>query len=235
MPVRRRNGQWHYRFWVNGKEYTGPTHLAAIERNRNAATRIEADARRLVLQGREELLRLEIRPFDDAAKQLLKWTEGEYREHPASAKRIKTSVASLLEFFGSTAVTAITPGRIEDYKSWRRRVHEIREITLRHDLHALSTFFQYAEKHNWARDNPLRRFEIPSDAEAVRMHVLTVAEEKKYFDAARRYPNLFDLGRDHAAGLSPLRSCLKHENKPWTSRAASFVLCTARRRQPGAH
>lgn len=195
MPVRRRNGQWHYRFWVNGREYTGPTHLAATERNRTAATRIEADARRLVLQGKEKLLKLEIRPFDDAARQFLTWAVGEYRDHPASAHRIKTSFASLREFFGSTAVTSITPGRIEDYKSWRRTAHEIREVTLRHDLHALSTFFRYAEKHNWARDKPLRRVQIPSDADAVRMHVLTAAEEKVYFNAAQRYPNLFDLGR----------------------------------------
>jgi integrase len=180
---------------VNGKEYTGPTYLAATERNRTGATRIEADARRLVLQGKEETLKLEIRPFDDAARQFLKWAEGEYREHPASAQRLRTSFASLREFFGSTAVTRITPGRIEDYKSWRRRTHEIREVTLRHDLHALSTFFHYAEKHNWSRENPVRRVEIPSDAEAVRMHVLTAAEEKIYFEAARRYPNLSDLGR----------------------------------------
>ena len=173
MPIRQRSGEWHYRFWVNRKEYTGSTHLAATERNRTAATRVEADARRLVLQGKEQSLKLEIVPFEDAAKRYLMWVDGEYREHPASAKRIRTSFASLREFFGVAAVTTITVGRIEDYKAWRRKTHQIREITLRHDLHALSSFFRYAEKHNWTRDNPVRRVEIPSDADAVRIHVLT--------------------------------------------------------------
>lgn len=50
-------------------------------------------------------------------------------------------------------------------------------------------------KHEWARANPVRDVTIPSDAEAVRMHVLTRAEEMSYFQAARRYPNLYDLGR----------------------------------------
>ena len=195
MPIRQRNGEWHYRFWVNGKEYTGPTHLAATERNKTGATRIEADARRLVLQGKEHALKIEVKPFDDAVTQFLSWARGEYRDHPASAERLKTSFTSLREFFGSVAVTTITVGKIEDYKSWRRTVHEVREVTIRHDLHALSSFFRYAEKHNWTRENPVKRVEIPSDADAVRMHVLTPAEEALYFGAARVCPNLFDLGR----------------------------------------
>lgn len=195
MPIRQRNGEWHYRFWVNGKEYTGSTHLAATERNKTAATRIEVDARNLVLQGKQQSLKVEVKPFEDAARQFLAWAAGEYCQHPASAKRLQTSFASLREFFRSSAVTTITVGRIEDYKSWRRVTHQVREITIRHDLHALSTFFRYAEKHNWTRDNPVRKVEIPSDADAVRMHVLTPAEEDLYCEAARRYPNLLDLSR----------------------------------------
>jgi site-specific recombinase XerD len=75
----------------------------------------------------------------------------------------------------------MTEGQIDDYKSWRRTEHEVREITLRHDLHALSVFYKYAIKHNWARENPVRKVEIPSDADAVRMHILTSAEETLYF------------------------------------------------------
>lgn len=86
--------------------------------------------RRLVLQGKEQLLKLQIVPFEDAARNFLNWADTEYREHPASGKRIRTSFASLLEYFGKAAVTTITVGRIEDYKAWRRRVHQIREITL---------------------------------------------------------------------------------------------------------
>lgn len=41
----------------------------------------------------------------------------------------------------------------------------------------------------------MRRVEVPSDADSVRMHVLTKAEEKIYCESAGRYPNLFDLAR----------------------------------------
>jgi hypothetical protein len=39
------------------------------------------------------------------------------------------------------------------------------------------SFFPYAVKQHWTRENPLRSVEIPSDKEAVRMHIrLGVAE-----------------------------------------------------------
>jgi integrase len=89
----------------------------------------------------------------------------------------------------------IDEGRIEDYKAWRFNEHDVRGITVRHDLHALSTFFQYGVKQHWTRDNPIANVEIPSDAEAVRIHVLTDAEEKLYFAHAAKHPDLYDLGR----------------------------------------
>ena len=89
----------------------------------------------------------------------------------------------------------IDEGRIEAYKTWRMNEHGVRDITVRHDLHALSTFFQHAIKQHWTRDNPIRRVEIPSDADAVRMHVLTSQEEKQYFGLASKHRDLYDLGR----------------------------------------
>jgi integrase len=59
----------------------------------------------------------------------------------------------------------------------------------------LSVFFNYAIKLRWTRDNPVRRVEIPSDAEAVRIHVLSVEEEKHYFLLAAKHRDLHDLGR----------------------------------------
>jgi len=37
--------------------------------------------------------------------------------------------------------------------------------------------------------------DIPSDADAERMHILTAAEEEEYFRRAARFPNLYDVGR----------------------------------------
>jgi integrase len=185
MPIRSREGNWHYRFQVDGHEYTGNTGLAATERNKSAALREEAKARELVVGGRSQELKLEVRPFNEAAKQFLAWADGEYREHPASAKRLHTSFASLVEFFKKRPVSSITPGLVEDYKGWRRSAHEVKEVTLRHDLHALSPFFDYAKKHNWTRLNPVEEVEIPSDADAVRIHALSQQEEALYFAAAQ--------------------------------------------------
>jgi site-specific recombinase XerD len=74
----------------------------------------------------------------------------------------------------------IDEGRIEAYKTWRVNAHKVRDVTVRPDLHALSTLFEYAIKQRWIRDNPIPRVEIPSDAEAVRMHVLSAEEEKQH-------------------------------------------------------
>lgn len=50
--------------------------------------------------------------------------------------------------------------------------HDARDITIRHDLYALSKFFRYAIRHNWTFANPAEEIEIPSDAGAERIHVL---------------------------------------------------------------
>lgn len=193
MPLRERNGKWHYRFQFNGAVYSGDTGLAAIERLQNAAMRIEAEAFKLVQAGKADHLKLQVKPFNDAAEQFLTWARGEYRNHPASAERLAVSFASLTLFFGKLPVCALQqPGRIEDYKAWRRTEHKlpdgtvlrpVKEITLRHDLHALSKFFGYAMKHNWCKSNPVREVEIPSDADAVRMYVISPPEEMVYFNA----------------------------------------------------
>jgi integrase len=92
-------------------------------------------------------------------------------------------------------------------------------VSIRHDLHALSPFYRYAIKHTWARQNPVEEVEIPSDADAVRIHVLSPAEEMLYFEKClmlasrleyvredgkivkvpewhkRGYQDMYDLGR----------------------------------------
>jgi integrase len=196
MPLRSREGMWHYRFWLDGHEYTANTALAATERNKINAARVEAKARELVMTGRAHELKLQVKPFSEAAAEFLTWADGEYVEHPNSARRLRTSFVSLTDFFRKAPVSSILRGHVNDFKAWRRTEHEVREITIRHDLHALSKAFGYFVDHNWARENPVKGVEIPSDKDAVRMHVLAAAEEAIYFErAARRFPDLHDLGR----------------------------------------
>jgi len=196
LPLREANGKWHWRFQVDGLTYCGKTDLAATKRNRNAALRLEYEARQKVLAGQATSLKVKSMPFSEAAAKFIAWAESEYREHPATARRLKVSMASCKTFFGEQPVRSITAGHVEDYKAWRRTAHDVRDVTLRHDLHALSKFYGgYAIKQQWARVNPVRDVDIPSDKDATRIQVLTVAEETAYFAAAERYPNLYDLAR----------------------------------------
>jgi integrase len=139
---------------------------------------MEADARRLVMEGRSGELAIQPEPFTSAADQFCVWADGEYIEHPNSGKRIRGSMASAKTFFHKKPLSSMTAGDIEDYKAFRRTVHKVKEVTLRHDLHALSLLWQYGKKHNWCRGNLIDEVEIPSDGDATREFVLTEAEEK---------------------------------------------------------
>lgn len=183
MPIRTRSKRLEWRFEVDGHEYSKLTDLEDTPRNRIKAQRMEADARRLVMDGRGAELRLQVQPFSSAAEAFVVWARGEYSEHPNSAKRLAVSMTSLKLHFGKRPLNSITAGDLEDYKSLRRAVHKVREVTLRHDLHALSLLFQYGRKHNWCKANIVAEIEIPSDAEAIRMYVLTPECERAYLAA----------------------------------------------------
>ena len=85
MGLRKRGGKWAYRMWVQGRCYTDTSDLDATARNRNAAIREMEDHRRAIREGRGFERRIQIIRFTEAADLFLKWAEGEYREHPASA------------------------------------------------------------------------------------------------------------------------------------------------------
>jgi integrase len=117
----------------------------------------------------------------------------EYRAHPNSHRRIATSLTSAKAFFGNRPVSTISEAEVEAYKVWRINEHQVRDITVRHDLHALSTFFKYAIKQHWTRENPIVNVKIPSDEDAVRIHVITPQEELEYFARVAKNQNLYDL------------------------------------------
>lgn len=199
MALRNRGGRWHYRFKVDGKRYTGTTGLAATERNRTKAQQVEWDHRQALLEGRNPSRKIQVREFNAAADEFLEWAKTEYRKHSNSYQRIATSFSSAKEFFlkktPRKTVSQIDDGDLEDFKAWRVNKHKIREITLRHDLHALSIFFRYAIKKKWARENPVQNVTIPSDKDAVRIHVITADEERLYFLRAAKNQNLYDLAQ----------------------------------------
>ena len=203
MALRKKNRKWHWRFQVDGRIWSDSTHLEATKPNRPEAQRLETEAREFVMHGQNPKRRLVVRPFTEAADDFLNWAAMEHREHPNTHRRLVTSLVSLKAFFGGCPVGAVSEGGIEDFKT-RRRQNGIREVTLRHDLYALSKFFEYSTKQRWAARNPIRNVDIPSDAEAIRMHVLSDAEEKLYFQ--RAHGDLYDLGR-----LMLLQGCRPEE------------------------
>ena len=72
---------------------------------------------------------------------------------------------------------------MDDFKTWRRE-NLIKEVTIRHDLHALSQLMQYAERHRWVSENVVRKVQMPSDSESRNERILTGDEEDIYFRAA---------------------------------------------------
>ena len=87
-------------------------------------------------------------------------------------------------FYGRRPLSSISSaGDVEDYKACRRSTHKVREVTVRHDLHALSLLFQYGIRHQWCMVNPVRDVGVPSDKDAVRINVLSKAQELAYFTA----------------------------------------------------
>ncbi len=80
-------------------------------------------------------------------------------------------------------LSEIIGGDLDDFKEWRRE-NFVREVTIRHDLHAASQLFQYAQRKRWIEDNPVRDVKVPSDADSRSERVLTSAEEAIYFRTA---------------------------------------------------
>lgn len=191
MGLRPRGGKWHYRFVADGHEWTDSTGLAATERNRKAAESVEHQARIAIKQGNQESLTVRAVTFNEAADKFIEHCKALHRKKPKTWKRVQGSLSSLRAYFGSRSVSTLTAGDVTDYAAWRVTTHQVKDVTIRHDLHALSKFFRYAIKHNWTRENKVKAEDIPSDADAVRDHIFSAAEEAAYMHAA--HPILRDL------------------------------------------
>src|SRR2546428_10626200 len=103
MPLRNRGRIWHYRFKLDGKEYSGATDLVATKQNTTKAQDVEADHRRTLLEGRRPQ-RIVVREFTDAAGGILTWARKEQPGHPNSSRRVAGSVASAKQFSGHATV-----------------------------------------------------------------------------------------------------------------------------------
>lgn len=193
MGLRIKNEKWEYRFRIKGQSVRVSSGLAATERNRKRAEQMEAGHRQAILEGRWGIAPLTPRSFNDAVPEFLKFCDVEYSQHPDSAKRISVSMSSSKVFFREAIISMIGPADINRYKVWRLTDHRVKPVTVKHDLDNLSVFFRWAIEQSYARQNPVAAIKKPSDADAIRQHVVSDAEERRYFANARG--NLRDVAR----------------------------------------
>ncbi len=131
-------------------------------------------------------------PFSRATEAFLEWSKANRKEN--TAKRHRTSAASLVHFFRDQRINTIRPGHLENYKTWRVDC-QIKPVSIRHDLHAASQLFQFAQKQGWCESNPVKLVEMPSDRESRNDRILSVEEEQKYLAAAANNDSLYDFAR----------------------------------------
>lgn len=180
--MRAVNGHWYIRFRHDGVEYNAPTGLEATEQNRAKALKLEAQKRAAVEAGQS--IKIRSVPFSKAMEAFLDWAQGEYVKKSSFA-HIRSALSFAVVHFAGQPVSRITAGAIEAFKQIRR-ADGIKEVSLRHNLHALSLFFQYCKKQSWCSGNPVERVEMPSDAGAVRINPLSAAQEQLYVETCRR-------------------------------------------------
>ena len=146
---------------------------------------MEAEHREAVREGRLAIRRLIPMPFTSAAAEFLAHKKVEHAQTPGTWLRIRSSMASLREYFGDRPVSLISEGDVERYKVWRLGELKVKPVTCKHDLDSLSLFFRFGIKMDWARGNPVLNVQRPSDKDAVRIHVVSDPEERLYFGHAR--------------------------------------------------
>jgi integrase len=195
MGLRPMRGKWQYRFRLHGHNVCQTTDLEATEPNRPRAERLEKAHRDRILKGEAPPRRLRNRQFPEAVVEFLRHCQVQHQDHPNTFARVKTSMASLLEFFRGRSVASIRVPDLEAFKVWRLEM-KIKPVTLRNDLVNLSKFFRWAIRMEIAHRNPVEQVEKPSDKDAVRMRVISIREETLYFEQAElRSQDLADVAR----------------------------------------
>jgi integrase len=189
MPLRQKNGRWEYRFKIAGlPRVSNLTGLEATEPNKRKAERLERDHRDRILKGLQPPRKPKAIIFSAAADEFLKHCRVQHKDHENTAIRVKTSMASLLEMFRNRSVPSIGEPDVERYKVWRLtgegEIKAVQTVTLRHDLDNFSKFFNWSIKMGYATVNPVNGVERPSIEDAVRMYLLSDAEEFLYFELA---------------------------------------------------
>jgi integrase len=192
---KRHDGEyWAYRFQYEGSSYSETTDLRATQKSLPAAKRERDEHLQRVRLGQRPVAHHRIQ-FTEAIEKFIEWSMAEHRDHPATAKRQAVSLAAASRSFATLELGEITAGDVENFKQIRRK-SEIAEVTIRKDLLAVSQVFQYAIKHRWVKENPIKQVDLPSDRDSYNERIVLPGEEAAYFaEAARQNMALHDVGR----------------------------------------
>lgn len=192
MGLRNHRGKWQVRFQVGGVPVTHNTGLAAVPSNRNGALRIEAELRLAQRTGKRLIRPI---PFNEAVDAYLEWARQELKGSTWLAHRVSLAAWKIYveEQLGGRAVGEITPGDVENFKSWRRAA-AIAPNTLHNNLCVASKAWRWFLRQGWCVDNPIREVERPSKVNVRDFRVLTGEDEAAYLrEAERRSIALHDL------------------------------------------
>jgi integrase len=180
MAIRVKNGKLEYRFMLDGVAYSKVTDLVDTKQSRTKCQEMELEAKKKVKEGREGELKIQSIPFSKGADSFNEWCRGRYKIG-SSAKKRKSSMSVLCAYFKDKPISMVSVGQVEDFMTWRRNVHKVQEVTLQGDMITLSMYFDFAIRHNWCIVNRTKGIKKPSSKDAVRMNVLSEAQEQEWF------------------------------------------------------
>jgi integrase len=186
-----KNGKLYYQFQIHGETFSGTLDLDDTPDNRILAGNTLSEMRRDIKRGDVVPSKFSaFRRFDHAADEFNEWLPTRYNK-PSTVRSYRAGMVSLVEFFNKTAIHCIHEPEVERYKFWRKTEHEVADVTLRHNLHVLSVFFQWAKKFGYLKINPIRAEDIaiPSDKDSLHERVITFDEEQRYTELAAKLKN----------------------------------------------
>ena len=207
MSVYKRGNVYWFDFVFKGQRVRESTGL----RNKIAALRAEAIRRAELAEGRAGIARRKPWPrVEDFVKtEFLPWSEKQHQAHPRTHVRYRTSVKTLIPFFGKLPLDAITPAQVERFKL--ARASEISPAGTNRDLAMLRFMLNFAIRQGHIVRNPVVgvRF-LPEGPGAMR--VVSHEEQQRYMAAAN--PLLQDVATLIVeTGMGPEEVCnIRKEN-----------------------
>lgn len=186
--IEAHGGRWRYRFQFKGRQYSGSTGLAAVQRNMAAAVRLMENHRKRLLLGEPDLVEV---TFNEAVEIFNEWKAGEHRAKPATARRVAISLRNWSKRIGDKPMSAVNIADVQDFMTWRRGAQKVAEVTLRKDLFAMKLLSRFCRQRHLMESDPTEGVVVPSDRDSRNEIVLTLEEERIYLKACE--PDLRDL------------------------------------------